>query len=295
MKRRFSSLVGKIKFNESVSPVVLKEFTQYPSTFDRIEIFDNSIPNDPSPPSKAAAVILRSKLNISMDSALACVTVLRQKIFDYNNRDFQKCQLQNLVDSISSNWLRDQGGGIQLTIHRIPTEARNKISIFRKMNTLNSAEAAARSLEFGVHRSFKSYHGISFFLNPLDLSGHITPNSSSFGEPAATVEGLRDELASYVYEDAVLSVIFIEKFRRTLYCTVYGLAGDIVVSRERFKPAILHILRVHKCFEGVLLSEKIDPKEAITESLIITRACVDQGFPEELRLSSLKIHPEFVA
>ena len=291
-RRHLSSLVGTIRLNESVSRPVANEFAKYPASCDRIEIFDDSIPNDPSPPWKAAAVLLRSRLSTSSNS-VACVTVLRQKIFDYNNRDFQKMQIQNLVDSVSKNWLRDSGGGIQISLHRISQRSRSTIGIRRRETPLKSAQAIAKSLEFGIHRNWKVLHGISFYNSPMYSSGIIQLSPSSDPRESVHVEGLSRGISTYKFGEEYISVVHVEKFARRVHCVIPGLEGP-PVTRERYIRPMQRILRDTKCLEAILFSERVDDGARIAESLIITQTSVDCDFPQALSDSSLRVHPEFI-
>lgn len=295
MQRRFSSLVGKVRLNESVSSIVSKEFSKFPLSCDRVEIFDNSIPNDPSPPCKAAGLLLRSKLSLPNSGKVSCATVLRRKIFDYNNKDFQKYQLQSLIDGIATNWLREAGGGIQLTIHRIPAERRPAFGIFNGDIPHLSAEAEARSLEFGRHRNWKILHGISFHVNPFKLIGNATKASGASCPESMTVDGLSEEISTYSSSDTIISIIFVDKLRRRVYCNVDKTMQGETVTREKYRDSMTGILRMHKCLTGILFSENVDVAEKITESLIINVSCVDYELPDALKTSSLRIHAEFIS
>jgi len=291
-RRQLSSLVGTIRLNESASHLVANEFAKYPASCDRIEIFDDSIPNDPSPPCKAAAVLLRSRLSTSSNS-VACVTVLRQKIFDYNNRDFQKMQIQNLVDSVSKNWLRDSGGGIQISLHRISHRSRSTIGIRRGEIPLKSAQAIAKSLEFGIHRNWKALPGISFFYNPIYSSGIMQLSPCSDRRELVYVEGLSTAISTYQFEEEYISVVHVEKLARRVHCVIQGLEGP-PVTRERYIRPMQRILRDTKCLEALLFSERVENGARIAESLIITQTSVDCDFPQSLSDSSLRVHPEFI-
>lgn len=142
-------LVGKVRVNQQTSGGVQKLFSRFLNRegFDVIEIFDASHPNDPSPPSKAAAVLRRTHTPVPL------MTVLDSHVFDYNNRDFQQSQLARLLDRVASTWLIEQGGGLQLTVHR-PTSPVNSPTVF------------AKSKQVGGHKPWKSWNQSVYTISP---------------------------------------------------------------------------------------------------------------------------------
>ena len=255
-QRRLSSLVGRIKLNESVSPVVVSEFANLPSTMDRIEIFDNSIGNDPSPPCKAAAVLLRSSL-VLPTGRIPCVTVLKQKVFDYNNRDFQKYQLQNLVDQIAADWLTENGGGLQLTVHRRSVQFPHSNS-----NTIADETIFAKSTEIGSHRNLSVSPATYFRFQPFAPTATRLEATEPLDDPV--IAGL--EAASTTYTDGtnLVSIASIDRVRRRMT----AFTSD-VVHLTTFSPLVQSILRKHFCLELVLFAPHMDQSSPTCDSLVV--------------------------
>lgn len=229
------SVVGKIRLNGQVTPSSLvarlrSRFTEE-KNFDLIEIFNNSIPNDPSPPSKALAVIHRSP---------TLVTVVFQRVLDYNNRDFYKSQIQRLTDDIAENCLREnKNGGIQLTVMRDPAvqSLLRDDSVVAKLNRyLNSArnrvdrkfsEIFSKSTEINGHRNWKEFFEMRFFIKPfLRLN----------------VEAADGEK---------VTVVRVDRRRSTVYAVPTD--GHESISRSEFDNCMQRVLREHKCVEGALV------------------------------------------
>ncbi len=237
--------MGSIRLNETItsSRLVQKLRTKFPSSnnFDLIEVFNNSVANDPSPPSKALAVIHRST-----SSGLPVATNVFTKILDYNNRDFYKWQMEQIVKDISKEWLKECGGGIQLNIHRDPVSvdffredsvsARINRYLNRNRNSADkeSVEIFSKSTEINGEKNWKKFHEIRFF---WDFSWKQNIEISS----------------------SLLQVFHTDYVRRIVYTQPIDPATPI--DRKSLNGEIQKILRETKCVEGVLLFENPIPEQ----------------------------------
>jgi hypothetical protein len=129
---------------------------------------------------------------------------------------------------------------------------------------------------------------LKLFSNASEPSGRSCPKSM-------TVDGLSIEISTYSCSDTVISVIFVDKLRRRVYCSIDETVQGETVTRERYRDSMICILRMHKCLNGILFAENVDVAEKITESLIVNITCVDYELPDALKASSLRIHPEFIS
>ena len=279
--RQLSSLVGRIRLNDSVSPTVVSAFSDLPSTMDRIEIFDSSIANDPSPPCKAAAVLLRSTLRLP-SGIVPCTTVMRQKVFDYNNRDFQKYQLQNLVDQIAENWLLDNGGGVQLTLHRRSLEPAH-----RNTNNLTDESIFAKSVEFGPHRNLFIYPATYFRFSPWGpISKTITPMERAC---ESKIDGLESCATSFTDGERIVTIASVDVLKRRLIAYTTD-----VVKYSEFQPFAQFLLRRHLCVELELFCASFDKSLATCNSLVVNYKQVNVDVVEELREVDL-LSSKFIA
>lgn len=270
-----SSVVGRIRVNQSVTSRVVSEFAAFRESLDRIEIFDNSIANDPSPPEKAAAVFARSAL-VGTTSA-PCFAVLRQKVFDYNNRDFQSSQLQALVDGIGDKWLREQGGGLQLTVHKMK---QSSISDILRDHTLSAKdiEVFSRVKELSGHRNLACFYVQSF----LPVYGKVKVSSVPLDEIPQT-ESVRDLSApteAFTDGSAVVRIAGVRNAR--LICqALQGVPSAEFVST---------LLRKYGCLTGDLLS--CDPLPKIHNAVVINYRAIHYIIPESLH--GITFHLEFL-
>ena len=230
-------LVGSTRLNEGITPsaFVKKLGSKFPNSenFDLIEIFNNSVPNDPSPPSKALAVIHRSTNN-----AVPVATNIFTKILDYNNRDFYKWQTMKIVNDITSQWLKECGGGVLLTVHRDPASidllredsvaARLNRYLNRNRNNADkkSIEIFSKSTEINGERNWKNFHELRYF---WDLKW--TPNPADC--PPA------------------LTIFHTDNFRRIVYTRPVD--PTISVDRKSMHQEMQKILHDSKCVEGIVL------------------------------------------
>ena len=270
-------IVGRVRINEHVSPEVGKYFNQFPPFMDRIEIFDNSISNDPAPPVKAAAVLHRSALVVH-DESYPCVSVLRQKVFDYNNRDFQKTQLQALVDSVSTTYLSEQGGGVQLTVHHLTA------------SSWTDLEISAKSTEIGQHRNFLVLPSRRYFFSPFQKTDvrvelyeptHLDPH----------IAGLSGPVCSYRSEEFVLHVLHIDSGRRRMHCLL-EILNDNSCDRSKITAMINRVLRNHVCIDAQVLSAGFGPQERLSGGILFNRRLVNMKNAPPT--TGCRLHPEFI-
>ena len=289
-----TSIVGKVRINSSVSGAVQSAFSKFALGFDLVEIFDNSIPNDPSPPCKAAAVIHRSRLHVGPSQTVACATVVRQKIFDYNNRDFQRFQLQRLVDGIASNWLAEEGGGIQLTVDRAVPPISQRL--WGKGDPAKTISAIAKSKEFNSHRNFRIFNQKSFWFNPLTRRGGgddlVQVDASPDG--LIVIDGLGTGVKTYTYGDRSMRLVSVDRVRMQLTCQVLTIPDDQSIAS--FSDMMTEILKREKCIEGILMfdsaSHTVSP--GIHNAFVINYKTVNFRPDHSLLSQPMLIHPEFM-
>jgi hypothetical protein len=278
-----SLLAGKLRLNSNVSEQVVKEFRRFPAFMDRIEIFDNSIPNDPSPPCKAAAVIHRSKIFLeSSRKYLACVSVLHQKIFDYNNRDFQAFQLQNLVDSIATNYLREHGGGIQLTVHKLDDGA-NPLSC----GHLSGSDIAAycMSKETRDHENAICLPFFRFYLNPLNLSKRAKIERSEISPTRIDgIEGLTSPKIIYTTDGASFKIMDIDSRLRHI-SLLFEDMNNAVIAPESIRSSIHWILWDNACVSATVYLDTKGPSLKFSGALVVNkrRVNVDSNLSADLK------------
>ena len=209
--------------------------------FHLIEIYNNSVPNDPSPPSKAVAVLHRKPADET--NKLPIATNVFLKTLDYNNRDFYKWQMHRVVDDIASQWLCESGtgggGGVMLHVHRNPStfdlirddSILSRINRFMNKNrnrvNMEEVEIYSKSTEIEGEKNWKNYFEIRFF---LDLKSFKTKKISSDDE-------------------GILKLVHIDHVRRIVYTRPI----DASSSRDMLNSAIQKILRETKCVEGVVV------------------------------------------
>ena len=270
-------IVGRVRINEHVSPEVRKFFIKFPPFMDRIEIFDNSMPNDPAPPVKAAALLHRSTFVVNGQS-FPCVSVLRQKVFDYNNRDFQKTQLQALVDSVSTTYLLEQGGGVQFTVH--PLDARS----------LTDLEISAKSTEIGQHRNFFMLPSMRYFFNPFQQT-HVRVELYEPSHSDPRITGLSGPVCSYRSEQSILHVLHIDSGRRSLNCLVEVL-DESSCDRSQITGIVNRVLRMHLCAHAQVWSAGFGTLERLSGGIVLNRRFVEaKNLPPT---STCRLHPEFI-
>ena len=239
------SCVGSIRINEAVTRTsfVRQLFAKYPKNenFDIIELFNKSVPNDPSPPSKAISVLHRST-----STSVPIATTVFTKILDYNNRDFYKWQMNSIVEDISSQWLRECGGGFWLNIHRDPETTRmleNENLTARINRYLNrnrnrvdrkSVEVSEKSSEINGERKLRRFCEMRFF---YDFKN-----------------------ATFDDCDKCLTIFHIDNLRRIVYTNLSD--SSRVVVRSELGAEMQRILRETNCLEGVVLfSNEVDENE----------------------------------
>lgn len=229
------SCVGSIRINEAVTKsfLVRQIFSRYPiaENFDVIEIFNNSVANDPSPPSKALAVLHRSTA-----TSFPIATSVFTKILDYNNRDFYKWQMNRIVENISTQWLSECGGGYWLNIHRDPATIdllRNDNVSSRINRYLNrnrnradpkSVQVFEKSTEINGEKNWKRFCEMRFFYDFKKQKNDDLKES--------------------------LDIFHIDTFRRIVYTNLIDSSEQI--SRPKLNIEMQKILRRTKCFEGVV-------------------------------------------
>ena len=224
------AIVGKIQTNFSVSRNVQKVFSRFlgKDGFDVIELFNASSPNDPSPPSKAAAVVHRSHAG--------AFTVIDYRVFDYNNRDFYRSQLSRILDRAGDQWLCDNTNGSVYTLHRPPGSLTDNtflsmlnryLNKSRNKCNLNNIAIFSKSLEVSRHRIFQIWNQFSYF---------VTEGDSTGGPPA----------------DA--QVRLLGKSGLILHAIV---EADESIRKYDYQQQMISLLKQEKCFEGILYFNKI--------------------------------------
>jgi hypothetical protein len=269
-----TSLVGRIRINSAISARASSEFSRFRNpSFDKIEIHDSSIPNDPSPPSKAAALLHRSELILTDGTKIPCISVLSQRVFDYNNRDFQAFQLQTLVDSISDKWLNDQGGGIQLSFHRM-----NEVGWIKKSVNKPDIDIFAKGREIRDHRIFKIFN---LFSNNIGRET-IRINESGMG-PSDSIMGLSDPLASYEVNECKVNVIRKQGLRILIQ----------IVSGTPTCEFISSILMTNRCIEAILVCDHgLDQPGKLFNAVAVTYRTVNYNLGSGVG-KDLVFHSEF--
>ena len=276
-----ASLVGRIRLNTAVSDQVIKEFKKFPAPMDRIEIFDNSIPNDPSPPCKSAAVMHRSSAVIR-GQPVPCVTVFRRKIYDYNNRDFQSYQLENLLDSIATNYLRDRGGGFQLTVYR-----QEKTSRFS--STIHGSDIASfcMSKETRDQKNFLTLPCMRFFFNPLRSGENIARIKTEPSE--AHIEGLTPIDVTYEADNCKAHVIAVDNYLRNVSIL---LESPEPISRQEAKAVSQSVMRDMLCMEATVFSDSFAQSE-FDGALAVNRRIIGSNVPEMTKWQ-FPLYSEFI-
>lgn len=259
-------LVGRIRVNESVSPEVARLFSRFPSSMDRIEIYDNSVLNDPAPPCKAAALISRSFIN---NATIPCITVLRQKIFDYNNKDFHSSQLQALVDSIASNYLHEQGGGIQLTVHRLD----------KSSCSLSDMEIFAKTKETSDHKNLTIMPFVKMWFKPWSNRVELIQ------PPSDHTNQVNKTRLQYTCPDGNhIDLVSIDQVRRRLVCSL-STSGD-------HSAMVNALLLKHLCYEAtVLVPQHGWTKGVFSGAVVINKRLVGLKQVPDLTVS---MQPEFI-
>ena len=268
-------LVGKVRVNSSVSDQVAKYFQRFPSSMDRIEIYDNSIPNDPAPPCKAAAVIHRSSL---VNGTIPCVTVLKQAIFDYSNRDFHKFQLQYLVDSVATKYLNERGGGIQLCVHRHDVRWPSSWSS-------RDLESYSKALEIGQHANLVSLGLSRFRLRFWNKSSLMTKKEIA-RDSQSIIEGLTVRGPTYVCDNVSLSVLRVDKVSRRLTCVVEVSDPTIRLTRSELGPMVSYVLGDMYCVSADVLTKSLN--DTYSGALVVNyrRVNFDSDIPKTVPIFS---------
>ena len=263
-------LVGRIRLGDSVSPEVAKLFSRFPQSMDRIEVFDNSVPNDPAPPCKAAALVHRSLINVETPS----ITILRQKVFDYNNRDFHASQLQSLVDSVASNYLKDQGGGVQLTVHRYDQSSASLADI----------QVFAKTKETCDHKNLMIVPFVKLWFRPwIGLTQLKQETNTAHANEDCL--GLSSPLAQYSTEDGQqIDLLSIDRIKRRLVCAIRSPGDPFAIVNS--------LLLKHLCYEAtVVVSEHGMRYPRYSGALVINKRLVGKNVKD---MNPLLIHPEFI-
>ena len=270
------SLVGTIRLNEAIgsSSLVKTLRSKFPKieNFDLIEIFNNSVPNDPSPPSKALAVLHRST-----SSGVPVATNVVTKILDYNNRDFHKWQMHRLVEDIGTRWLKECGGGVFLTIHRDSASAdliRDDSIVARLNRYLNrnrncadkkDVEIFSQSTEINGEKNWKNFKQFRYF---WEFKWKANGDSSS---------------------DA-LTVFHTDNMRRIVY--THPIDPTVRLDRISLHDEVQKILRKHKCFEAVVLFDNplAESEANFYHAFTVNKTLVevaDKSFPSSFSLNSI--------
>ena len=267
------SLVGRVRINTNVSQQVVKTFRQFPAMMDRIEIFDNSIANDPSPPCKAAAIIHRSRLTIGNEKSVPCVLVLKQKVYDYNNRAFQAVQLQSLVDSVATKYLGEHGGGVQLTVHSSDT---GRVLWHPNAWSNKDVESYSKSREVGEHRNNVCY-GLSLFRFPfMKFSVPVMKKAELPNKSGITIDGLTVRGPTYMSHsgEILLTVLEVDSLRRKLSCVLSLCGSKQQTTREEVSPLVSYVMREMYCMQASVVSNCIADGE-FSGSLVVNHRAVN--------------------
>jgi hypothetical protein len=252
MKRWF---VGNVRLNDQVtSTALVKSLRQkYNSSenFDFLEIFNAAVPNDPSPPSKAIAVLNRSTVN-----GTPCATTVFQKVLDYNNRDFYAWETQRLVDTIARQWLEANGGGVQLTVHRPILEGSNifhrLIRHVRKTQfDPKTVDIFTCTKETNDHRYVMNVFEKRFFTFPFGARTAL-PEPSTDSVDCTVIPGLSDTpIARYTLSSSTVNVLHVDRLASVVHAQCLQSGGPT----DELPDLMKSIMKEHNCMEGVVYTD----------------------------------------
>lgn len=252
MKRWF---VGNVRLNDQVTPSALVKSLRQKynpnENFDLLEIFNAAVPNDPSPPSKAIAVLHRSTVN-----GTPCATTVFQKVLDYNNRDFYAWETQRLVDTVASQWLEANGGGVQLTVHRPILEGSNIFHrVIRHVRKTQfdpkSVDIFTCTKETNDHRYLMNVFEKRFFTFPFGVRT-VMPEPSTVPVDCTVIPGLSDTpIARYTLNSSTVNVIHVDRLASVVHAQCMQSGG----ATDELSDLMKSIMKEHKCTEGVVYTD----------------------------------------